>query len=1013
MWTTPFGVSQADVAVLDSSTRTRPRAAVTRAPVAHGTRPNALQQLKKFADESFSHPSYPPIPVPARHQPPCLSARSPATRLSPPAPPTAQTCASPMRTVPRMLSTAKIRTGSWTYYAKQVQNGACEYFLGIGEAPGRWHGRGLEPLELSANAVVQERELEAMFGRALHPTAHVQLGRAWRADGVTGYDLTFSAPKSVSALWALGAERISGAVRRAHTAAVRAALDYVDEHASYSRTGRDGTTQVSSDGLAVAVFDHRTSRAGDPQLHTHALVLNKVRCGDGEWRTIDGHEIYAHKKSAGALYQAALRNELTRTLGVSWTAVSKDGQAEIAGVPTELMRLWSKRTAQTLDEAATVITAYEQLLGRALTSAARVAVQKVAVIKTRPHKETVDIVNLLDRWQHEALSVGWTPERLHESVRSASEPSPTREEVLAAVDRALADAVGAAGGRRAVFSRSALAVEVAARLPSRGFTADMSRELLERLTDRALGADEAIRLRDATDGPARTSDARYASRTTLDAELEILAVADTGRHDAVATVSPDTVRDVVAGRGLDRAQLDAVTRLCTDEATISVLVAPAGTGKTTALGAAVDAWRHEMHLVVALAPSARAARELAAATGLPGDTVAKFLHEQGRERNPRDSDWSRYYLGEGSVVLVDEASMLATKDLHTLARLVWERRAKLVLVGDPAQINAIDQAGGMLPALAHRLGAPSLTTVHRFRNSWERLASLQLRDGDPDAIDHYLANDRIHTASSSDDAVDALFQHYTQLAADCRRLLMLARSNLDVDDLNIRARRHAIATGDVRGEPLLTVGGRDWRAGDRLRVTRNDRRISVGTDQLRNGDTFTVIGRTDNGLVVQRLDGTDTAELPPGYLAEHARYGWASTIASAQGATVDDALLLARPGLDRNNLYVGLTRGRDSNHIYLAPEPDPEIAPSSSRRDPMDVRRQLRARLDNPGEEAAAYTQLVEQVESSEPAWTRRPSRDEQLRQRACGARRRRALADGRLAELDPRQRDRGYGRDI
>jgi conjugative relaxase-like TrwC/TraI family protein len=541
-----------------------------------------------------------------------------------------------MRTVPRMLSTSKIRTGSWRYYANQVEHGACEYFLGLGEAPGRWYGRGLDPLGLAPGAVVEERELEAMFGRALHPVAHVQLGRAWRADGVTGYDLTFSAPKSVSALWAIGDDAVASVVRRAHTAAVPTALDYLDDHASLSRTGRDGHTQVGGAGFAAAVFDHRTSRAGDPQLHTHALVLNKVRCADGGWRTLDGHEIYEHKKSAGALYQAALRNELARRLGVSWTAVSKDGQAEIVGVPTALTRTWSKRTAQVLTEAAPVIGAYEQLLGRPLTSAERLAVEKVAVVKTRPHKDAVDIVSLTDRWHAEAEALGWTPDRLRASVRAAAVPVPLQEQILRTVDRMLVDAVVSAGGRRAVFTRSDLAVEIAARIPTAGFTGKMTRELLERLTDRALETTEAIRLRDASDGPVRASDARYASRTTLQRALDLLAVADAGRHDGVAVCDLDTLRSVVPGRGLDSAQIDAVASLCADGAAISVLVAPAGTGKTTTIGAAVAAWQTERHRALALAPSARAAKELGMATGLAGETVAKFLHEQHHHRDPRD-----------------------------------------------------------------------------------------------------------------------------------------------------------------------------------------------------------------------------------------------------------------------------------------------------------------------------------------------------------------------------------------
>jgi len=182
-------------------------------------------------------------------------------------------------------------------------------------------------------AGVGERELEAAFGRAIHPRTGQQLGRPWRADGVTGYDLCLSAPKSVSALWAIGGEPTAAAVLAGHQAAVSAALEYVDGHASFSRVGADGHTQVPTGGLAAAIFDHRTSRAGDPQLHSHALVVNKVRCPDGGWRTIDGTELFRHKKAAGAIYQAALRAELTSRLGVGWALVSRDGQAEIAGIP--------------------------------------------------------------------------------------------------------------------------------------------------------------------------------------------------------------------------------------------------------------------------------------------------------------------------------------------------------------------------------------------------------------------------------------------------------------------------------------------------------------------------------------------------------------------------------------------------------------------------------------------------------------------------------------------------------
>jgi conjugative relaxase-like TrwC/TraI family protein len=285
-----------------------------------------------------------------------------------------------------VLSSHKISRSSWRYYVDQAACRPLEYYLGVGEAPGRWHGRGLEPLGLERGGAVAEQQLEAMFARGLHPGNGDRLGRAWRSDGVTGYDLTFSAPKSVSALWALGSEEVAAAAMAAHRAAVKASLAYLDTHAAWSRRGTDGVEQVATQGLAVALFDHRTSRELDLQLHTHALVLNKVQCVDGTWRTIDGKEMFDHKKSAGMIYHSALRNEMCQRLGVEFGEVSEDGQADIVGVPRELLTLWSKRARAIDADAGPKIVEYERLIGRTLTAAERARVIKTAVLKTRPGK---------------------------------------------------------------------------------------------------------------------------------------------------------------------------------------------------------------------------------------------------------------------------------------------------------------------------------------------------------------------------------------------------------------------------------------------------------------------------------------------------------------------------------------------------------------------------------------------------------------------------------------------------
>ena len=156
---------------------------------------------------------------------------------------------------------------------------------------------------------------------------------------------------------------------------------------------------IHTAGSAAAIFDHRTSRAGDPQLHSHALVVNKLRCADGGWRTIDGHEIYHHKKAAGALYQAAVRAELTRRLGVGFGPVNAHGQAEIAGIPAELIATWSKRARQVAADAAPTLAEFAAELGRDLTPAERAKVVKASVLTTRPTKAHTEQGLLTERWQ--------------------------------------------------------------------------------------------------------------------------------------------------------------------------------------------------------------------------------------------------------------------------------------------------------------------------------------------------------------------------------------------------------------------------------------------------------------------------------------------------------------------------------------------------------------------------------------------------------------------------------------
>ncbi len=705
-----------------------------------------------------------------------------------------------------VLSSAKIGRSSWRYYQDSVARGACEYYAEAGNAPGRWHGAGLPELDLTPGARVEEAELEALFARGLHPVTGAALGRAWRSDAVTGHDLTFSAPKSVSALWALGDDATAAQVRAAHAAAVEAALGFLEAHASFSRRGRDGVEQIATAGYAAALFEHTTSRTGDPQLHTHGLVVNKVRCPDGVWRTIDGYEVFHHKKAAGALYQAALRTELATRLGIAFELVSEHGQAEIAGVPDELLAAWSTRTQAVMADAIPTIAEAEEALGRPVSAAERTRIVKTAVLATRPPKDHhVPEAGLRSRWREQAHALGWDGERLSRSARlaspdgirnllegrsgspvtvtsdgapvmtavteSVSTVSATVSTVTAAVATAedsvtnsvttvtrtgvvvtdsvvtvgdsvtdsvahtskqpfagvdaggdltecvtdsvtsgraepfavrpswLADAVTAVGRSGAVWSAADLAVQVAARLPVTGpgapEDARKTAAVIEALTAQALTGASAGAVPLGTDpsgATARASDARYASREVVDTEAAIIEAVLDGLRPPRRL--PTTVLQASTPAGLSQEQQVAAVRLVSSRDLVTVMVAPAGAGKTTVLGAAVAGWTTAGARVLALGPSARAASELAASTGVAGVTVARFLTQQTAldtrpptRSSPGVRDERR--LRRGDVLLVDEASMLATSDLAALTTRAQEAGARVVLVGDPAQIGAI------------------------------------------------------------------------------------------------------------------------------------------------------------------------------------------------------------------------------------------------------------------------------------------------------------------------------------
>lgn len=871
-----------------------------------------------------------------------------------------------------MLSRGKVTPATVSYYSDEVARGIEDYYAGRGEAKGYWIGAGSRAERLSGD--VEAEELARLFD-SCHPRTGESLGAPYvvrdGADRVTGWDLTFSAPKSVSALWAVADGAIGMEVRDAHDAAVAAGVAYVEEHAAFSRTGKGGVRQVDTEGLLAAAFVHRSSRAGDPQLHTHVLVSGRVRCGDGVWRSLDSRALHRQLKPAGMVYQAALRAELTARLGVEWMAVDRNGQAEMAGVPLGLRRLYSRRRAAVEVRAAARIAESESTLGRVLTPQERRRTFEVAVLETRSAKDhgAESDGGLHERWRAEADAAGFGPVSwIRDTVDVASLRRP-------AIDEVVPEVVAELAAQRSTWQRTDVVRHAARRVPPGVGGAEEARRWVEATADAVVvsagvvaltapgpGAPAELRRRDGASVFDRHGAVRYTTLATLEAEQHVLDVAAAGRGQGRSVADAAVVELAIAAARLGDDQAAAVRAVSLDGDTVACVVGPAGTGKSRAVGAAATAWRASGIPVRGLAVSAVAAGVLSGETGLPADTVAKFLFEH--DRTGADDRWR---LRRGEVVVVDEAGMVASRDLARLVLAVQSVGGKLVLVGDYAQLGAVE-AGGLFRLLADG-HAVELSAVRRFTNRWEHDASLALRARDPGVVPVYERHGRVVTTDRLG-VLDDAAARWRQARDAGRSLVVCATDNATVSDICDRVRSGRVAAGEV--EPGGVAAGRQVvGVGDEIVTTRNERRLMTsGGGWVRNGDRWTVTARhPDGSLAVSHLDGHGRAVLPAGYVADDVRLAYALTIHKAQGVTVDDAVVVVDETTIAEALYVGMTRGRHDNTALVCCD-----ALDLERREPPATATDLltAALARQAGEEAAIAT-LRRTLDASESLATLAP----------------------------------------
>ncbi len=759
--------------------------------------------------------------------------------------------------------------------------------------------------------------------------------RAWQHRGkrvnerVQAFDHCFSTPKSVSLLAAGGGEQIRRQMAEARAEALQVGIDYLERHGIGVRRDHNGTDRHQVRGGLVAVaFEHRLSRAGDPNAHTHVLVQNAAQGPDGRWTALDSDRLYAHLMTADHLYLAAERAALTERLGVRWGPVdARSGAAEIVGLDDRgLIERFSKRSEQ-IDH----WLAEQGLSGIKASSAAAVATRA-----PKDHSESERSV--YQRWTRELAEQGVGERELAEVYRGERGRPATRTEL----DAALTALAGPDGLTVEVstFTRTDVVDALAKRLPV-ARSAHQALTQAEEAADRFL-AERAVRVgRDR-----RLGVERFSTPELLTIERQLVDGAVDRADQGCAVVRPEIVRQVLdrhTTAGDDQAAM--VRDLTQGGDGVALVVGRAGSGKTWALGLAREAFELAGYQVLGTAPTGIATVGLADEGFTDARTIDRLLLDLGKRRTELDAR---------TVLVVDEAAMVATRKLTPLLQHAERAGAKVVLVGDDRQFASI-QAGGGFRALRLRLGASELTVNRRQVEAWEQRAIDDIRAGNLErAIAAYAEHDRIRAFEAKDDRDRALVSDWWQAHQAGEQPVIYAHRRAQVDQLNSVCQRLRAETGQL-GSERLAVGDRLFAVGDVVVLGANAKdRLSVVNGTTAVIQALDIPGRA---MTVRTLEAEPprTVRLPRWYLDAAVRPGqsrrvdlaYARTDMRSQGRTERRALLAVDGAEDMQGGYVQLTRSKERTDLYLTVGPEP-LAADEER--------------PHPGREARAPEELLARV---------------------------------------------------
>lgn len=756
-----------------------------------------------------------------------------------------------------------IGAASGGYYAGLASE---DYYHDGGEPPGRWTGRGAEKFGLTGQ-VDKEQFLNLCDGFSpLGTTRLVQ--NAGAENHRAGWDLTFSAPKSVSVLWSQADEATRNEIQNAQFEAVKKALEYLEREAAFTRRGKAGS-EIEKCDLLIATFEHGTSRAQDPQLHTHAVLLNIGLREDGRTGTLETKAIFQHKMTAGALYRAELAAQLENRLGLSAERTEKNQTFEIEGVPQKLISEFSKRREAI--EAA--------MKEQGATGASRAA---YFTVSTREKKQHISREELFQTWQEAGRENNFSAAQLLNRA-------PIRNlglETLFATEAAAQEVTKS----QAYFTTKEIIRRTAEAGQGRGIGID---EVLK-------GVDDYLKAEAVNLGKIRGEN-HYTTPEIIALEAKLLSQVEELKNRA----------QYIPGHGttsipsfLNEEQRKALFAITQSESSISVVSGMAGTGKTTLLKAAREYWEAQGLDVRGAAVAAVAAQKMEFEAEIKSATITKTLMriESGNLK-----------LTPETVLVLDEAGMIGTNQMAQLINEVHKAQAKIVLIGDEKQLQPIEH-GAPFKEIGNRIGKSELNQIVRQREEWARKAVNDFAFGNAqEGLRAYAERGLLTVSENRKEAMNELINDWNKTRSKSGKdSLIITGTRAETDTLNRKAQLKREEQGEL-GAASITVNGQKIHTKDRVLFTENNPKYGV-----MNGDFGTVraVDPLTKHLIVN-LDNGNRVVIPT-LVYKEIKLGYAMTTHKGQGQTVDNAFILTGGSMnDRELTYVQMSRTRDQTKIYI------------------------------------------------------------------------------------------------